>query len=218
MLLRTSSTTALNSVIGIQSESELILRRSGQLAQLVVADGKSVHHDVQPRIVRTLSEVDLHSPLSNACSSKMRLARGSGSDLSEKLSTEIILSNGLLDESLEEDFDRQISIGFQSAGEPQEESPEKIMAANGTHGGAGPFISGRRMENLMRDRIYEGTGVALVCDRAVLGSKTEMGSVNDGFGGEDEGGLSGGRGGNAGRRGGSGSYSNQSCDALKAGH
>jgi len=208
MLLRTSSTTALNSVIGIQSESELILRRSGQLAQLVVADGKSVHHDVQPRIVRTLSEVDLHSPLSNACSSKMRLARGSGSDLSEKLSTEIILSNGLLDESLEEDFDRQISIGFQSAGEPQEESPEKIMAANGTHGGAGPFISGRRMENLMRDRIYEGTGVALVCDRAVLGSKTEMGSVNGGFGGED------GDGGGYGRRGGGSGSDSNSTDAY----
>lgn len=207
MLLRTSSTPALNSFIGIQPESELSGRRSVHLNQLVVADGKWVHHDAPHRFVRTLSEADLHNPLPNACSSRERVSRGSGYlDLSESPSAEIFLSNGLLDESLEddfEDFDSPIPIGFQSAGE----SLEKIMAVSGTHGFEGPFVSGRRIENWTGDRKYRGTGLALVCDRAVVGSKTETGSVNGGFGGENGGGSSG-RGGYGGRGGGFGSDSN----------
>jgi hypothetical protein len=194
MLLRSSSTTALNSLIGVQPKSELNSCRSVQFTQLLVAgngDGKWVHHDLQPRFVRTASEADLHSPLSsNGSPSGLGLRSGSSSlDLCRTISAESFLSNGLLDEALEEEFedsDTQISIGFQSAGDPHEESPENIMAAIGIHGGEGRYVSGRR--------ICEGTGVALVDNRAVVVSKTETSFVNGGFGGEDGGGFSGGGG------------------------
>jgi tetratricopeptide (TPR) repeat protein len=174
-------------------------------------DGKWVHHDVQPRCRRTLSEADLRNPLSQTCSRRLGLRRGSGSlELGRKLSTENFLNNGILDKALGEEFedsDTHISIGFQSARDPLEESGDKNMAAIGTHGGEGYFVSGRRNEDFMGGRISEGPGVALVCDGAVVGSKTETGFVNGGFGGEDGGGFSGG-GGHGGRGGGFGSDSN----------
>ena len=46
------------------------------------------------------------------------------------------------------------------------------------------FVSGRRNEDMMCGKVFEGTIVALVCDRA----NPAMGSVNGGFGGEDGGG------------------------------
>jgi hypothetical protein len=55
----------------------------------------------------------------------------------------------------------------------------------------------------MSGLIFEGTGVTLVCDRVVVGSKIDMSSINGGFGGEDGGG-----GGYGSRGGGSGSNSN----------
>jgi len=111
--------------------------------------------------------------------------------------------NVLLDEALEEefeDYDTQISIRFQSARDAHEESWEKNIATIGTHGGEGPFISGRRDGDLMSGLIIEGT---LVCDRVVFGYKIDMGSINGGFGGEDGGG-----GGYGSIGGGSGSNSN----------
>lgn len=109
------STPALNSLIGIQSESKLSADRSVHLTQLSVADVKWVHHDAQLRFVRMFSEADLHDPLPNSCSSRETVRRGSGSlDLNESPSTKKIMCNGLLDESLEEDFDIPISIGFRA--------------------------------------------------------------------------------------------------------
>lgn len=62
------------------------------------------------------------------------------------------------------------------------------MAVSGTHGSEGPFVSRRRIEHWTSDRIYRGSGLALVCERAVVGSRneTETCSGNGGFGGENE--------------------------------
>lgn len=196
MLLRSSSTPTT----GIQAVSEFNSGRSVWLSQLHVAvngDGKWLHNDVHPRLGRTLSEVDSHSSLSsNGTTSRMGLKRRSRSlDLCRNLSTDGFQSNGLLDKDLEEEFDdsdTQISIGFQSAGDPHEESPEKIKATFQTHGDEGRHVSGRRIEDLMGGWVYEATRVNLVCDSAAVGSKTETSFVNGGFGGEDGGGFSGG--------------------------
>eukprot|EP00253_Pinus_taeda_P026309 PITA_26309 len=194
MLLRSSSTPALGSLIGIQPKSELNSRGSVRFPQFLVAgnsDGKWVHHDLQPSFARTLSEADLYNLLlSNGSPSRQRLRMCSGSlELCRKLATESFLSSDLWNEALEEeldDSDTEISIGFQSAGDPLEESPEKNIAAIGIHVDEGRSVSGRS--------ICEGSGVALVCDRAVVGSKTETSCVNGGLGGEDGGGFSGGTG------------------------
>jgi tetratricopeptide (TPR) repeat protein len=181
-------------------------------------DGKWVHHDVQPRLGRTLSEADFHNPLYNASRSRQWLRRGSGSsELSRKLSTEDFLSEGRLEEALEEEFEdseAEISIGFQSSGDPYEESREKFSAAIQTKGSEGPYLSGRRIQDLdlMGGKICEGTEPTLVCDRVVLGSKTESGYVNGGFGGEDGGGIFGG--GGYGRKGGGSGSDSTNTDAY----
>jgi hypothetical protein len=106
------------------------------------------------------------------------LRRGSSSfDLYRTFSAEIFMSNDLLDETLEEEFedsDTQISIGFQSARDPHEKSLENIMAAIRIHEGEGRYV--------FRRRICEGTQVALFDNRVVVGSKTEMCFVNEDLG------------------------------------
>ena len=109
------------------------------------------------------------------------------------------MSNVLLDEALKEELrysHTQTSIGFQSTKDPQEKCQAgENIAAIGVHAGEGSFVSGRRNDDLMSGAIFEGSGVALVRDKVVVGSKAAMGSGNGGFGGEDGGGGGGGYGG-----------------------
>lgn len=63
----------------------------------------------------------------------------------------------------------------------------KNIAAIGAHGGKGPFVSGRRNDDLMSGTIFEGTGVALVCNRVEVGSKTAPASGEDWVGDRGDG-------------------------------
>lgn len=99
------------------------------------------------------------------------------------------MNNVVLDEVFKEEFedsDTHISVGFQSAGDAQEECRGKNIAAIGAQGGKGPFVSGRRNDDLMSGTIFESTGVALVCGR-VVGSKTAPASGEDWVGNRGDG-------------------------------
>jgi len=89
-------------------------------------DGQLFHRDIQPRFERMIYEAYLHNSLSNGSLRKLGLRWGFGTLYKcRKLSIENFVSNFLLDEALEEefeDFDTQISIGFQSIGDPHEKS------------------------------------------------------------------------------------------------
>eukprot|EP01018_Ginkgo_biloba_P010702 Gb_40449 [translate_table: standard] len=199
-----------------------------------------------PKFKRAQSENDLQQPkLGRQWSRRCRnhgmsvLAANEGlmkhdRKVSGEIALEDVLSNGRLDEALEEieDYDSDISSVFPVQKNYLDRPRTELQSSENPHKDSRSFVegklvathasvSGRKTENLrsVDEEIchpvgVESSGVALVCNKPVHASENEVGSVytSGGFGIGDGGGLSGGRG-YGGRGGSSGSDSN-STDAY----
>lgn len=230
MLLRSSSTSVLDSLFAGLAESETknsgIRRcRTVQVSpgrhQMHVTDDGNVGSSirVESKFKRVVSETDLSQSKSVSSTPSRRWSRNSrsnsfGSSVAEgEASLEDVLWYTRLDEAPEEeeyeDSETQFSIGYQSSEYPFEDSVSgaKSMAAH---------IDGasRKTQSLLGlDGLDFGAnaGVASLVINKPVESEMNSGYYNVGFGSGDGSGLSGG-GGNGGWREGSGPDSNSTDD------
>ncbi|GLJ31405.1 hypothetical protein SUGI_0630120 [Cryptomeria japonica] len=230
MLLRSSSSSVLDSLFGGHVESEAKNSSIRRCRTVQVSPGRHQMHvtddgnvgqgiRVESKFKRVVSETDLSQSKSVSPTPSrrwsMRTRSGSfGSSVAEgEASLDDVLWYTRLDESPEEeefeDSETQFSIGYRSSEHPFEYSAPgaKSMAAH-IDG-----VSGKTESLLGLDGLDSGAtaGVASLVRNRPVESEVNSGYYNGGFGSGDGSGLSG-RGGNGGRRGGSGPDSNSTDD------